>query len=145
MTCALRESTLLTAFSDWKGSPEEACPRRWHPRPRAWTRTRPSLLRRQCPYRGLRVFDVDDAPFFFGREALVQWLLNELRPATEGQPVNRFCSWPFSKATPAWFGATWNQSRRCWHFFPTRCLPRLAIHLRHPTGSSTEIDTGDIG
>ena len=41
-------------------------------------------------YTGLRVFDVDDAPFFFGREALVQWLLNELRPATEGQPVNRF-------------------------------------------------------
>jgi hypothetical protein len=38
----------------------------------------------------LRVFDVDDAPFFFGREALIQWLLNELRPATEGQPVNRF-------------------------------------------------------
>src|SRR5271166_1761817 len=44
----------------------------------------------QSPYRGLRVFDVDDAPFFFGREALVQWLLNELRPAAEGQPVNRF-------------------------------------------------------
>jgi hypothetical protein len=38
----------------------------------------------------LRVFDVDDAPFFFGREALVQWLLNELRPAVEGQQVNRF-------------------------------------------------------
>jgi hypothetical protein len=44
----------------------------------------------QCPYRGLRVFDVDDTAFFFGREALVQWLLNELRPATEGQQVNRF-------------------------------------------------------
>jgi hypothetical protein len=44
----------------------------------------------QCPYRGLRVFDVDDAPFFFGREALVQWLLNELRPATEAKVVNRF-------------------------------------------------------
>jgi hypothetical protein len=44
----------------------------------------------QCPYRGLRVFDVDDAPFFFGREALVQWLLNGLRPAFESQPVNRF-------------------------------------------------------
>jgi len=44
----------------------------------------------QCPYRGLRVFDVDDAPFFFGREALVQWLLNELRPAVESQQVNRF-------------------------------------------------------
>ena len=38
-----------------------------------------------------RVFDdVADAPFFFGREALVQWLLNEVRPATEGQAVNRF-------------------------------------------------------
>ena len=49
-----------------------------------------ALYEGQCPYRGLRVFDVDDAPFFFGREALVQWLLNELRPATEGQPVNRF-------------------------------------------------------
>jgi hypothetical protein len=44
----------------------------------------------QCPYRGLRVFDVDDSPLFFGREALIQWLLNEVRPATEGQPVNRF-------------------------------------------------------
>ena len=44
----------------------------------------------QCPDRGLRAFDVVDAPFSLGREALVQWLLNELRPATEGQPVNRF-------------------------------------------------------
>jgi tetratricopeptide (TPR) repeat protein len=44
----------------------------------------------QCPYRGLRFFDVDDAPFFFGREALVEWLLNELRTASEGQQVNRF-------------------------------------------------------
>src|SRR6201984_3263625 len=49
-----------------------------------------ALYEGQCPYRGLRVFDVDDAPFFFGREALVQWLLNELRPAVEGQQVNRF-------------------------------------------------------
>ena len=49
-----------------------------------------ALYEGQCPYRGLRVFDVDDAPFFFGREALVQWVLNELRPATEGRPVNRF-------------------------------------------------------
>jgi tetratricopeptide (TPR) repeat protein len=49
-----------------------------------------ALYEGQCPYRGLRVFDVDDAPFFFGREALVQWLLNELRPATAGQSVNRF-------------------------------------------------------
>ena len=44
----------------------------------------------QCPYRGLRVFDVGDTPFFFGREALIQWLLNEVRQTTEGRPVNRF-------------------------------------------------------
>jgi tetratricopeptide (TPR) repeat protein len=44
----------------------------------------------KCPYRGLRVFDVDDTAFFFGREALVQWLLNELQPATAGQQANRF-------------------------------------------------------
>jgi hypothetical protein len=33
-----------------------------------------ALYEGQCPYRGLRVFDVDDALVFFGREALVQWL-----------------------------------------------------------------------
>ncbi|HUW14799.1 MAG TPA: toll/interleukin-1 receptor domain-containing protein [Anaerolineae bacterium] len=33
----------------------------------------------ECPYRGLRFFDVQHAPFFFGREALTEWLLNELR------------------------------------------------------------------
>jgi formylglycine-generating enzyme required for sulfatase activity len=49
-----------------------------------------ALYEGQCPYRGLRVFGVDDAPFFFGREALVQWLLDEVRPVTEGQPVDRF-------------------------------------------------------
>src|SRR3984957_7730304 len=49
-----------------------------------------ALYEGQCPYRGLRVFDVDDAPFFFGREALVQWLLNAVRPVTDGKPVNRF-------------------------------------------------------
>jgi hypothetical protein len=70
-----------------------------------------ALYEGQCPYRGLRVFDVDDAPFFFGREALMQWLLNELRPATEDQPVNRF--WP-SSAHPAagshrWRGPAWSQ------------------------------------
>src|SRR5678815_118526 len=44
----------------------------------------------QCPYRGLRLFDVGDAPLFFGREALTEWLVNELRPAASGEPVNRF-------------------------------------------------------
>jgi energy-coupling factor transporter ATP-binding protein EcfA2 len=32
-----------------------------------------------CPYRGLQFFDVEHAPFFFGREALTEWLLDELR------------------------------------------------------------------
>jgi tetratricopeptide (TPR) repeat protein len=49
-----------------------------------------ALYEGQCPYRGLRVFDIDDAAFFFGREALVEWLLNELRPATSDKSVNRF-------------------------------------------------------
>jgi WD40 repeat protein len=49
-----------------------------------------AIFEGQCPYRGLRVFDVEDAPFFFGREALVEWLLNELRPAAAGHKVNRF-------------------------------------------------------
>jgi TIR domain-containing protein len=36
-----------------------------------------ALYEGQCPYRGLRAFYEDDAPFFFGREARVQWLLND--------------------------------------------------------------------
>jgi conflict system STAND superfamily ATPase len=44
----------------------------------------------QCPYRGLRAFDVNDAAFFFGREALIQELLSALRLATGAQSVNRF-------------------------------------------------------
>jgi hypothetical protein len=42
-----------------------------------------------CPYRGLQVFDVEHAPFFFGREALLEWLLKALRPTNTGQE-NRF-------------------------------------------------------
>ena len=41
------------------------------------------------PYRGLEVFDVADAPFFFGREALTEWLIVKLRAAPSGQE-NRF-------------------------------------------------------
>ena len=33
----------------------------------------------ECPYRGLQFFDVEHAPFFFGREALTGWLLEALR------------------------------------------------------------------
>ncbi len=46
----------------------------------------------QNPYRGLQVFDVEHAPFFFGREALTEWLLNEIRPTphTSLGQENRF-------------------------------------------------------
>jgi len=37
-----------------------------------------------CPYRGLQVFDVGDALFFFGREALTEWLLDKLRTDRSG-------------------------------------------------------------
>ena len=43
----------------------------------------------ECPYRGLEVFDVEHAPFFFGREALTEWLVVALRPTPSGQE-NRF-------------------------------------------------------
>jgi tetratricopeptide (TPR) repeat protein len=42
-----------------------------------------------CPYRGLEVFDVEHAPFYFGREALTEWLINELRLKASGEE-NRF-------------------------------------------------------
>jgi diguanylate cyclase (GGDEF)-like protein/PAS domain S-box-containing protein len=43
-----------------------------------------------CPYRGLQVFRTEDAPFFFGREALTEWLLTMLRPAPDSGWENRF-------------------------------------------------------
>ena len=42
-----------------------------------------------CPYRGLEVFNVEHAPFFFGREALTEWLIVKLRASPSGQE-NRF-------------------------------------------------------
>src|SRR5512135_3154437 len=42
-----------------------------------------------CPYRGLEVFDIAHAPFFFGREALTEWLIVKLRASPSGQE-NRF-------------------------------------------------------
>jgi hypothetical protein len=42
------------------------------------------------PYRGLQVFDVGDWPFFFGREALTEWLVNTLRSTPGTRSENRF-------------------------------------------------------
>jgi energy-coupling factor transporter ATP-binding protein EcfA2 len=44
----------------------------------------------QCPYRGLAPFRAEDRRFFFGREALTEWLLEQLRPPAGGKPQNRF-------------------------------------------------------
>ena len=47
----------------------------------------------QCPYRGLKPFRAEHAAFFCGREGRIEWLLNQLRPAsTEGAQTreNRF-------------------------------------------------------
>jgi len=38
------------------------------------------LLVGECPYRGLEVFEEQHAPFFFGREALTQHVVETLRP-----------------------------------------------------------------
>ncbi len=40
---------------------------------------RQAVYEGECPYRGLQFFDVEHAPFFFGREALTGWLLNALQ------------------------------------------------------------------
>lgn len=32
-----------------------------------------------CPYRGLQAFEEEHAPFFFGREAATEWLVNDLK------------------------------------------------------------------
>ncbi|MBS0203856.1 MAG: toll/interleukin-1 receptor domain-containing protein [Planctomycetes bacterium] len=42
----------------------------------------------QCPYRGLQAFQPEHAPFFFGREARIEWLLNSLRPASTAQATD---------------------------------------------------------
>jgi len=44
----------------------------------------------QCPYRGLQPFDEAHASFFFGREALTEWLASALRPPSGSRPANRF-------------------------------------------------------
>jgi hypothetical protein len=44
----------------------------------------------KTPYKGLRVFDVDDWPFYFGRETKIEWLLDDLRSRTEEKSKSRF-------------------------------------------------------
>jgi WD40 repeat protein/energy-coupling factor transporter ATP-binding protein EcfA2 len=44
----------------------------------------------ESPYRGLLRFEAEHAPFFFGREGLVDWLLHELRTVTSARDRTRF-------------------------------------------------------
>ena len=46
--------------------------------------------RAQCPYLGLKHYDVADADSFFGRDAETGWLLEALRPKQTEPTVNRF-------------------------------------------------------
>jgi hypothetical protein len=43
-----------------------------------------------CPYRGLEAFDVEHSRFFFGRDALIEWLLAGLRVEREEDKAVRF-------------------------------------------------------
>ena len=63
----------------------------------------------ECPYRGLEVFDVEHAPFFFGREALTEWLVVALRPTPSGQE-NRFLAIlaPRAAASRRWLAPGWS-------------------------------------
>ena len=43
-----------------------------------------TILEGECPYRGLEFFDAAHARFFFGREAMTEWLLTALRRTPAG-------------------------------------------------------------
>ena len=73
---SLDESAALDAFANAiKGEP---------PSPAV------SLPRGECPFRGLAHFEVADAPLFFGREALTDWLLSRLSGTATKQGPTRF-------------------------------------------------------
>lgn len=44
----------------------------------------------RCPYRGLEAFHAEHQAFFFGRQALTEWLLNALRRPPGARQENRF-------------------------------------------------------
>ncbi len=43
-----------------------------------------------CPYGGLHAFDVKSAGFFFGREALTEWLISKLKTTLDAKSRMRF-------------------------------------------------------
>ena len=50
----------------------------------------PSFAPDHCPYKGLRFFDVEDSPNFFGRESVVQRLSDELTLKKASKSRNQF-------------------------------------------------------
>lgn len=50
----------------------------------------PESRRAVRPYRGLEAFQPKHAQFFFGRKALTEWLVDDLRRKTESNTQNRF-------------------------------------------------------
>lgn len=50
----------------------------------------PDITEEVCPYRGLQSFHEEHAEFFFGREALTQWLVERLRLSTGSSQTSRF-------------------------------------------------------
>jgi WD40 repeat protein len=50
----------------------------------------PATFTGESPYRGLMRFEAEHAPFFFGREGSIDWLVHEVRQATDSEDRTRF-------------------------------------------------------
>jgi hypothetical protein len=53
-------------------------------------RRRSAVASAECPYRGLRSFDIGDAEDFYGREALTGWLVADIRRMLQSDREPRF-------------------------------------------------------
>ncbi|ETX05926.1 MAG: hypothetical protein ETSY2_20165 [Candidatus Entotheonella gemina] len=65
-------------------------PLRSHYDPKGVLKTSSVLRTGICPYRGLETFQIEHADFFYGREAITDWLLSKLRPVPGTVEAQRF-------------------------------------------------------